>query len=94
MLCNRNEMIDIFSYGATFSLACCTMVQALPICIWIQHLVLMAGQLSMMQYQFQIIDHGFLQTHKNIKRKNFIYVAKSNTCINDERITRPYGILS
>jgi hypothetical protein len=49
----------------------------------------------MIQYQFQIIDHGIQQTNKNInKKKKIIYVTISNTCINDERSTRPNVILS
>ena len=48
-------------FNATLSeLACCTMdVYAPPICIWIQQ----SFNMSMVQYQFQITDHGFLQTH-------------------------------
>jgi len=45
-------------------------------------IVLMAAQLSMIQYHFQIIDHGFQETHflswivhKNIKEKRVFYVT-------------------
>ena len=53
--CNRNEMIDIFSYGSTIRPpACCTMAFEF-------NKDLMADLLTMIQNQFQIIDHGFLQ---------------------------------
>ena len=47
MFCNRNEMIDIFSYGTIFRTS--FWYKDAPICIWILQ-ILIPDELSMVQY--------------------------------------------
>ena len=66
MFCIRNKMIDI--WHRTYDMVQHSILQVVP-----PHQphpfafgfkkVLMAGQFSMVRYQFQINDNGFLQTH-------------------------------
>lgn len=73
MFCSINKIIDSFSYGTSFSPAFVPWYKPRPFAF---SKMLMAGQLSMVQYQFHKIDHGFLICiiHKNIKGNKVISV--------------------